>query len=106
MGSTFLLLVDRECLESEKQHALQGLLETAMKAAKRYKFDAFGANVQCSLFFLPLGSWNVFMVDFFLIAISIKPRTIQGLGLISHKLRTFYNAQTTKVRYGGGFRKK
>ena len=49
MAST--ILVDREGLECEKQLALQGQLETAMKTTIRYAFDAFGANLQCCAIF-------------------------------------------------------
>ena len=45
------ILVDREGLECEKQLALQGQLETAMKTTTHSAFDGFGANWQCCAFF-------------------------------------------------------
>ena len=49
MAST--ILVNREGVECEKLLALQGQLETAMKTTIRNAFDAFGANLQCCVFF-------------------------------------------------------
>ena len=47
------ILVDGEGPECEKQLALQGQLETAMKTTTtiHYAFDAFGANLRCCAFF-------------------------------------------------------
>ena len=65
MAST--ILVDREGVECEKLHALQGhsRVETAMKAKMRFEFDVFGVNLQrCLSLRLPLGSCEYFFESY------------------------------------------
>ena len=65
-------------------------VETAMKATIRYEFNAFGANLQlhyAAFFFFRL--WSPVNFIIFFKAMSIKPWTVEELGLSSQKLRTF-----------------
>ena len=101
MAST--ILVDREGLKCEKQLALQGQLETAMKRTKCYPFDALGPTWNAAPLFFLFASGGL---KFFFFERHVD-QTVDRLGTRVEFTETedFRGAQTSTLDHGGRFRK-